>query len=327
METAFTRLVGCRLPVQSAAMPGVATPELVGAVAGAGGLGMLPAPMVPAQTLAAQLDALAGAAGGAAGAVGANFLMPFLELEAVEAAASRARVVECFYGVPDPELVARIHAGGALASWQVGSPEEAHAALDAGCDLLVAQGVEAGGHVRGGTALLPLLGAVLEVAGATPVLAAGGLATGADLAAVLAAGAAGARVGTRLLASAESGAHPVHVEAVLRARAPDTVLTEAFSGMWPDAPHRVLRTCVDAASALPDGPVGELAVGDGRMPVPRFAVPSPTRGSTGHVEAMALYAGHSVERIRDVRPAAEIVTAMVDEAGERLRTAAGAAGA
>lgn len=316
IETAFTRLVGCEAPIQSASMPGISTPELLVAVARAGGLAMLGAPMLPPGVLAEQIDAVREAAG--PGAVGVNFLMPFLDRDALEAAASRARVVECFYGDPDAEIVKRIHAGGALASWQVGSPEEADAAVRAGCDLVVAQGVEAGGHVRGQTALLPLLGAVLARVD-VPVLAAGGLATGRDLAAVLAAGAAGARIGTRLLASAESGAHPRYVDAVLRARAGDTVLTEAFSAMWPDAPHRVLRSAIEAAEALPEGPVAEMDDVEGRMPVPRFAVPPPTRDTQGHVEAMALYAGHSVEGIREVRPAGEIVGALVEEAEARLR--------
>ena len=69
------------------------------------------------------------------------------------------------------------------------------------------------------------------------------------MAAALAAGAAGVRVGTRFVAAAESGAHPRYVEALIPAQAADTVYTEAFSVDWPDAPHRVLRSCVAAAEA------------------------------------------------------------------------------
>lgn len=322
MQTSFTRLVGCTAPVQLAGMPGVVTPELAAAVAGAGGLGMLPATMQTPDGLAAALEA---ARSSGPGALGVNFLIPFLDPALLDLAAQGSRVVECFYGDPDRALVERIHAGGALAGWQVGSVEEAEAAARAGCDFVVAQGVEAGGHVRGGTALLPLLSRVLDAV-SVPVLAAGGLATGRDFAAVLAAGAAGARLGTRLLASAESGAHRVHVEAVVAARATDTELTQAFSGMWPDAPHRVLRRSIEAAQALDGEVVGEVELPTGTLPVHRFSVISPDRDTRGRIEAMALYAGHSVENVDAPLPAAEIVRMLVEDAEARLRVAAAAAG-
>lgn len=307
LETAFTRRVGCRVPIQSAAMPGIATPDLVAAVADAGALAMLPAPMLSAEALGSALDQLALRT---RGVLGAGFLMPFLDREAVRVAARKARVVEFFYGAPDAELVREAGAHGALVSWQVGSLEEALAAERCGCDLLAVQGTEAGGHVRGDSSLLPLLSAVVPRV-RVPVLAAGGIATAADLAAVLAAGAAGARLGTRFVACAESGAHPAYVKALLAARAADTVLTEAFSVLWPDAPHRVLRSSIEAAERLPDGPVATMRIGDAEAPVPRFAVYCPSRDTTGHVEAMALYAGESVENITSVEPAAAIIEDLV----------------
>ncbi len=94
---------------------------------------------------------------------GVSFLIPFLEDRSlVEMAAARAKLVDFFYGDPDPSLIEPVHAAGALASWQVGSLEEARKAADAGCDLVVAQGIEAGGHVRGQLALLPLLSEVVD---------------------------------------------------------------------------------------------------------------------------------------------------------------------
>ncbi|HET6793596.1 MAG TPA: nitronate monooxygenase, partial [Acidimicrobiales bacterium] len=157
VSNAFTDLVGCRLPLQQAGMGGVATPELALAVTGAGALGMLGTPG-GADALTATLDDVTGRADGP---VGINFLMPFCDPAAVEVAAARLRLVEFFWGGPDPAMVARVHDGGALCAWQVGSADEASAAYDAGCDLVVAQGVEAGGHVRGTVGLLPLLDAVL----------------------------------------------------------------------------------------------------------------------------------------------------------------------
>jgi NAD(P)H-dependent flavin oxidoreductase YrpB (nitropropane dioxygenase family) len=276
---------------------------------------------MPPAALEAELAALAAATGGV---FGVNFLMPFLVRDAVPVAARHARLVEFFYAAPDPALVSAVHEGGALAGWQVGSREEAIAAAGAGCDYLIAQGVEAGGHVRGRTPLLPLLAEVLDAV-PLPVLAAGGIATDRALAAALAAGAAGARIGTRFVAAAESGAHPEYVAALLAARAQDTVLTEAFSEWWPDAPHRVLRSALAAAEAAP-AVVGEVELGGETVPLPRWCVFAPTRETRGRIGAMALYAGESVTHVDRVRPAGEIVRELVGGAARLLREAARGAG-
>jgi NAD(P)H-dependent flavin oxidoreductase YrpB (nitropropane dioxygenase family) len=317
METRFTRLVGCRAPIQLAGMPSISTVALAAAVADAGGLGMLGAALVPAPVLAASLDTLSRAT---AGAFGVTVLMPFLDPEAVATSASRARVVDFFYGEPDRALVRRVHDGGALAGWQVGSCEEAEAAARAGCDFVIAQGTEAGGHVRGRTSLLPLLAEVVDAVD-VPVLAAGGIATPRDLAAVLAAGASGARLGTRFVAAAESGAHPAYVAALLEARAEDTVLTEAFHVWWPDAPHRVLRSSVAAAEAAPDDIVAETTHGGQTLEIPRWCVATPSRETRGRIEAMALYAGESVSHVNAVKPAGVIVAELVAGAEHLLAAA------
>jgi NAD(P)H-dependent flavin oxidoreductase YrpB (nitropropane dioxygenase family) len=135
----------------------------------------------------------------------------------------------------------------------------------------------------------------------------------------LAAGADAARVGTLFVGAAEANAHPEYVEALIAARGEDTVLTEAFSVMWPGAPHRVLRSAVDAATAFEGDVVGEMSMGDIRMPIPRLAVPTPTRGTTGTIAAMALYAGEGVGALTAVKPAAEIVRELTDGAEALLR--------
>lgn len=316
--TAFTKLVGVRVPIQVASMPGISTPALVSAAARAGALAMVGAPLMSRESLAALLETLPR---GTPGVIGVNFLVPFLrDPGVIETAARGARVVEFFYGEPDRDWIASAHRGGALVSWQVGSADEARAAESAGCDFLVAQGTEAGGHVRGTTSLLPLLSRVLDAV-RVPVLAAGGIATARDLAAVLAAGASGARMGTRFLASAESGAHPSYLKLVLEAGAAETCLTSAFHKMW-DAPHRVLRSAIDAAERLPEGVIGEFGNGaDGVIPVERFSVLPPTAETTGHVEAMALYAGESVANVNEVRPAAELIAEIAGGAERLLRAA------
>jgi NAD(P)H-dependent flavin oxidoreductase YrpB (nitropropane dioxygenase family) len=314
IEARFTKLVGASAPIQSASMPGVSTVELVAAVANAGAVGMIGASMLSAERLDAELARLAKAT---SGVVGVNFLMPFLDPACVAVAARRARIVEFFYGEPQRALVDEAHAFGALVSWQVGSQGEALAAERAGCDLVVAQGTEAGGHVRGRSSLLPLLSQVLDAVH-VPVLAAGGIATARDLAAVLACGASGARIGTRFVACAESGAHPAYVNALLAATAADTCLTDAFSVGWP-APHRVLHSAIDAAKAAPDDVVGEIEVGGATIPIARFSPIVPSRTTTGDIAAMALYAGESVTHVTRIEPAAEIVAELVAGAEQRLR--------
>jgi NAD(P)H-dependent flavin oxidoreductase YrpB (nitropropane dioxygenase family) len=322
ISTSFTRLVGLSAPIQLAAMPGISTPELVAAVADAGGLGMVGAPLLSAPVLEGVLERLSERT---RGAFGVNFLVPFLDPECLPVAARRARVVEFFYGEPDAGLIERARAFGALASWQVGSLAEAAAAQRAGCDFIVVQGTEAGGHVRGETSLLPLLSQVLDAV-RVPVVAAGGIATARGLAAVLACGSGAARMGTRFVATLESGAHPTYVKALLAASAADTCLTEAFSVPWPDAPHRVLRSAIAAAEALTEDVIGEERHAGQVLPVQRFSVLPPTLTTTGRVDAMALYAGESVTHVTSVQPAAALVSELVAGAERLLREANAAAG-
>ena len=315
LTTRFTALTGCRAPIQQAAMGPATTPELVAAVSGAGGLGMIAGVALDPCELQATIDRVRALTDGL---FGVNLIVPLLDRDGLALAVSQAPLVEYFYADPDPALVDEAHRGGALVSWPVGSAEEARAAAAAGCDLVVAQAVEAGGHVRGRTALLPLLDAVLDAVD-VPVLAAGGIATPRALAAVLAMGADGARVGTRFVATPESGAHPAYVDALVCAHETDTVLTEAFEVMWPHAPHRVLRSCVDAAAAFTGPVVGTMEHGGRVVELPPWHVHAPTARTTGTIEAMALYAGESVGAVRTVRPAAEIVEELATGA-ERLLT-------
>jgi NAD(P)H-dependent flavin oxidoreductase YrpB (nitropropane dioxygenase family) len=238
--------------------------------------------------------------------------MPFVDRDAVDAVAPLVRVVEFFYGDPDSSLVATAHDAGALAAWQVGSVREARAAVDGGCDFVVAQGVEAGGHVRGEVGVLPLLEGVLGAVD-VPVVAAGGIGSARSVAAVLTAGAAAARIGTRFVAAEEADAHRHYVDALIAAGPEDTVLTTTFSTFWPDAPHRVLRACIEEALRTTDDVVAVTEGPDGTvLPVPRLAPPSPQRGTTGKIGAMAHYAGQSVGHVRRRQAAAEIVAELAE---------------
>jgi NAD(P)H-dependent flavin oxidoreductase YrpB (nitropropane dioxygenase family) len=321
LTTRFTELVGCTVPLQQAGMGSLSQPRLAAAVADAGGLGTVAVYGDPPHLIAEQLDEAKRLT---PGVLGANFILYFVDpgeaRECVAAAAERVPVIDFFYSDPDPAMVEVVHQHGAIACWQVGSAEEARAAADAGCDFIIAQSIEAGGHVRGTIGLLPLLDAVLKVVD-VPVLAAGGIGSGRAMAAALAAGADGVRVGTRFVAAEEAEAHPAYVQALIAAQPEDTIYTEAYSNGWPDAPHRVLSSCVAAAAAVPDEVVGErLRRQRGeRVPVLRFAPMSIDRHTTGTIAAMPHWAGESVGGVTRVQTASEIVRELVGEAERLLR--------
>ena len=243
-----------------------------------------------------------------------------------ELAAARSRVIEIFWREPDAALVGRIHDAGALAGWQVGSLGEARAAAEAGCDIVVAQGVEAGGHVRGTIPLLALLDAVVGTIGeSTVVVASGGIGSGRSVAAALAAGADSVRVGTRFVASAESRARLEYKRALVDAAAGETVLSDEYGREtgWPDAPNRVLRRAFDRATATSEPMVGRMRLPgrDDPVPIPRFSPLPPTDTCGGEITTMALYAGESVGAVREVLPAAEIVRELLEGAEIALRSA------
>jgi nitronate monooxygenase len=319
-RTRLTDLVGCEVPVQQAGMGWVAGVDLAVAVAEAGGLGTVAFPLAPPTVLNGLLDQVFARTNGA---VGLNLIVPFVDDETVfDIAAKRMRVVEFFWADPDPALVERTHRGGALAAWQVGSVAEARAAQNAGCDFVMVQGREAGGHLRGDRALLPLLAEVLDAV-TVPVVAAGGIATGRSMAAALAAGASGVRVGTRFVATTEADAHPIYKQALVDAE--QTVVTEEFATMWPDAPHRVVASCVDLAHNLEGEFVGDITFGGIEMQVPVRSMVSPLTTMVGEVEAMALYAGEGVGSITDIKTAADVVRELVAGAEEYLQYATGLA--
>lgn len=296
LETKFTRLVGCSVPIQQAGMAALANPELAAAVSEAGALGMVSVGGFPPEKVTREFQMVRKRT---SRPFGANFLIPDLSeedigavRESVRAASKLARLVEFFYYQPESSVVKTVQDEGALACWQVGSREEAAAAVDAGCDLVIAQGIEAAGHIRGRIGLMALLDQVLSSTD-LPVIAAGGISSGRAMAAALAAGASAVRVGTRFAAAEEAGAHPVYQKSLVRAEAEDTVFTEAFSTGWPNAPHRVIRSSLEAAQAFQGDEVGQryLKATDQWAPVRRFQPIAVTKEVKGNIEAMPHWAG------------------------------------
>ncbi len=292
---ALTDLLRCEVPIQLAPMGGVSvSPALPIAVARAGAHAMYPGLIHSPATLSPILDALEPP-------FGVNFIVPMMDRDAFELACERAPYVDLFLAEPDEALVGLVRG---VCGWQVETAEEARAAEAAGCDVVIAKGWESGGRKRiEGPALLPLLEETLNAV-SIPVIAAGGIATARGVAAMLAAGAAGVRVGTRFIASEESDAHPKWIRAVIEASAGDAVVSEAFNvGMPVPGPHRVLRSSIDAAAAVTDEFAGEI----NGIQLPPFAPSPPPHFATGTIEAMPFYAGQSAGAVTEVKPAAEIV--------------------
>jgi NAD(P)H-dependent flavin oxidoreductase YrpB (nitropropane dioxygenase family) len=172
--------------------------------------------------------------------------------------------------------------------------------------------------------------AVVDAVSPLPVLAAGGIADGRGLAAVLALGAAAGWIGTRFLLAEEADVHDDYRRRLIQASETDTVYTGLFDGGWPDAPHRTLRnSTVDgwlAAGSPPPGtrpgegePVARR--GDGE-PILRYSGDLPTRRTTGRATEMALYAGQGVSLAAHTAPAAAIARELAADAMTRLRLAA-----
>ena len=247
---------------------------------------------------------------------GVNLNLEFPQDERLEVClAEKVPVISFFWREPGA-LVNRAKEAGAIVLQTVGSANMARRAVESGVDVVVAQGWEAGGHVRGTVATLPLIPAVVDVVGTTPVVAAGGIADGRGLAAVLALGAAGAWIGTRFLASQEATIHPRYRERLLRATADDTVfLEELFDVGWRKAPHRVLRNNMvetwEAAGRPPSGArpgEGEVIARSGSEgEIVRYQCYTPGTDAEGDIDALSLWAGQSVGLVSEIKPAGEIV--------------------
>ncbi|MGZ8794664.1 MAG: NAD(P)H-dependent flavin oxidoreductase [Gaiellaceae bacterium] len=322
MRTALTELLGIEAPIVLAPMGGAVMPELAAAVSNAGGLGLLPLSFSTPDEIknsVAEMTALTDRP------FGVNLIREWDQRDRLAAALDAgAPAISLFWG-DAAELVPEAHGAGAVVFVSVGSVAEAAQAAAAGADVVVAQGWEAGGHVRGTVTTLALVPRVVDVVEPVPVIAAGGIADGRGLAAVLALGAAGAWIGTRFLAARESSIHDEYRQRVLEAVEEDTYYGNLFDGGWPGAPHRTLRNSTveaweGAGRPAPGDRPGEdddiAARGDG-SPVKRYASVTPHAGMTGEIEALPNWAGQGVGLVTRVQPAAEIVQELVADA-ERI---------
>src|SRR5580693_5922292 len=325
MRTALCERLGIELPIIQAPMGGAVGPQLAATVSNAGGLGMLVlwrAGLAPVRQQIRQTRALTSKP------FGVNLNLEFPQEERLAACLDEGVTIISFFWRDPAALMPRTKAAGATVLYTVGSAASARRAVDCGVDIVVAQGWEAGGHVRGTVATLPLIPAVVDAVSPVPVVAAGGIADGRGLAAALALGAAGAWIGTRFLASREAAVHPHYRELLLKASENDTVFLDGlFDIGWPNAPHRVLRNkTVDAWEAVGCPPSGKRP-GEGEViaksrasgPIVRYQSATPGPDTEGDIDAMSLWAGQSVGLVSKLQPAGDIVRDIANEAEATFR--------
>jgi len=329
MKAALCRKLGIEVPIIQAPLGGAVTPELAAAVSNAGALGTLPLWGADNETLRGQIQQTRSLT---SKPFAVNLNMEFPQEERLEACLEEGVPIISFFWQDPSSLIAKAKSAGAIVMHTVATADDARRAVDSGVDIVVAQGWEAGGHVRGMVATMPLIPSVVDAVGETPVVAAGGIADGRGMAAALALGASGVWIGTRFLAASEIAIHPEYQQRIIAASEADTVYCEdLFDGGWPNAPHRVLRNSTydnwESAGRPPSGKrpnEGEvIAKSASQGDVVRYTSLTPRPDVEGTIEALSLWAGQSAAIVRKVQPAAEIVSEIYREAQAVLRQLAG----
>ena len=292
-----------------------AAPELAAAVSNAGALGMLALTWsTPAGDVVRETEALTDRP------FGGNLILGSDQHRRLdEALEAGLRIVSLFWGDP-AGYVERVHDANGIVLHTVANAEEARRAADNGVDVIVAQGWEAGGHVRSRVATLPLVPVVVDAVAPVPVIAAGGIGDARGVAAVLALGAQAAWLGTRFLLAMEMPIHEEYRRRLIGAAETDAEwYANLYEVGWPDAPHRALRNSTAEAWEAAGQPPPGARPGEGDViahfpsgeEILRYEPGAPMVGTTGDIEALSLWAGQSVALARQPQSAADIVAELV----------------
>jgi len=289
---AITRLCGVKYPIFLGGMAAISGPHLVAAVANAGGMGVMGGLRLPPLTLRRWLQETREMT---EQPFGVNLVPQFGGPDVFEAQfrivlQEKPRLLSLFYAEAySADMIPRAKDAGLLVMVQVGSVALARKAIAEGADIIIAQGSESGGHLNRGTiGILPLLPSIIAVAEGRPVLAAGGIARGEDVRALMSLGASGVVVGTAFIATDESNAHPLYKQKIVEAGTDDTEYRTGYSFGWTyGTPHRVIPNR-DKWNLL-------RLIGGGARTIdkPRMA------------QKLSLYAGQGVGNIHSVVPAAQ----------------------
>jgi enoyl-[acyl-carrier protein] reductase II len=310
MKTRLTEILGIDHPVMLAGMGGVSYAPLVTAVSEAGGFGCLGASTMGDEQMVAEMARVRAATDRPFGVDLLTAMPGDLVGQVDRIIAGGASVFVAGLGVP-ADVVERCHRSDVLVVNMCGKVDHARRALDAGCDIVVAQGTEAGGHT-GQVATMPLVPQVVDAVGThIPVVAAGGIVDGRGLAAALALGADGVWVGTRFIATPEARAVTGYKDALMRTDEAGTTISRAFSG-------KTMRVVRNQTTRFYEEHPDELS------PFPAQLGKSMAEG-TFHLggdeatpgvdsERECYPTGQGVGAIQTLMPAASIVTQMVEQA-------------
>ncbi len=321
LHTSICDLLGCRYPILQSGMGGVARSELAAAVSEAGAFGCLGMVRETPAKILEQIDEVRARTDKP---FGVNLIPaatdPELFNAELDACLSVGVETLVYFWDIVPDAIKRAKDHGCRVVHQVGHVDAAVQAEAAGADAIIAQGVEAGGHVHGSVSSLVLLPQIVDAV-SIPVLGSGGFASGRSLVAAMSLGAQGIQCGTRFLATDESFAHDIHKQRVIEAAATDTLHTDAFAINWPPhSPVRVIKN--EVTERFVERPFGYLpedferepiAEEEGR-PVYLLSTDSPLKSMTGDLEKLALFAGQVSGLIHSTEPAAKVVQRIVDEA-------------
>lgn len=330
LKTRITEQYGLKVPFINAGMAFIATTPLVQAACKAGGMGMLGITAMPPDVLRAALRDIKAAD---PVCYGVDIIARFSGMEHIEICVTeKVPVITFFWDDPPDEWLSRLRGAGSHIWFQVGSVDEAKAAVRRGAQALVVQGSEAGGHNRAAAATFSLLPAIVDAVPSVPVVASGGIADGRTVAAALALGADAVWVGTRLLASFEANAHPKYKDRVVAAGVEDTARHLIFGPEFPDASTRGLRNRIvrewqgrdrwPPYKVVPDSElpvIGQACLYGQQFPMKRFCGFPPTPEFTGDLEEMSLLAGESVGQTKELRSAASIIDEMMSGAEAVIR--------
>jgi nitronate monooxygenase len=311
VRTPVCGLLGIEQPIVQAPVGPAAVPRLAAAVSNAGALGMVALSWAAdAAGVVAETAALTGRP------FGGNLVLHWDQRRRLDQALEAGlRIVSLTWGDPAP-YAGRAHDAGALVLHTVSSAEEARRAVASGVDVIVAQGWEAGGHVQGSVATLPLVPAVVDAVAPVPVIAAGGIADARGVAAVLALGAQAAWLGTRFLLAEEAPVHEDYRRALIAAAETEAHwYADLYQAGWPDAPHRAIANSTAAAWEAAGRPAPGSRPGEGEViawdpsgePIVRYSSAVPLEGDTGDIGALSLWAGQGVALATRTQPAAGII--------------------
>ena len=311
-----------KYPIWNAGMGGgLAGPELVHGISKAGGFGILGIGGLPTNRIS---DMISETRNMTRKPFGANVILPMSDGKDVDVCFdNQVDVLILFWGDPQP-FVRDAHKRGVFLVSQCGTAEEAAAAASSGVDAVIIQGIEAGGHVKAEQNLSTALEETCKELTHLPIIAAGGISSGRQIANHLKAGAKAVSLGTRFVVSHEAYASKLYKERIVSSTAADTTLTTLFDIGWKNAKHRVIKTRVYEEWLSQGSPetgnrqgenelIGTLTVDSKEVGIPKYTVFPPVPSFRGEIEELPLYAGESVSGISKIEPVSSIMRQLVKD--------------